>query len=281
MPQETRVDGVRIVFQVIGDNGPWVALVTGGRRGHEEFLPLAAKIAAYGYRVLLHDRRNTGGSDIVIEGQLSEEEIWADDLHCLLQQQAALPAFVGGASSGARTAMMLALRHPKAVRALLLMRVTGGAFAAQRLPENYYSQFIRAAEQGGMQAVCDTPQYRERIETHPAVRASMLAQDPARFIAVLSHWRDLLIEAGRLPVMGVTEAQLNSIAVPTIVIPGNDKVHASGSARAAQCAIPGALLHTLPIQDQDTPLIPFEQWAPLEPEIAQTLAHFMASIDKA
>ena len=29
------------------------------------------------------------------------------------------------------------------------MRVTGGAFAAGRLPENYYDQFIRAAEEGG------------------------------------------------------------------------------------------------------------------------------------
>jgi hypothetical protein len=81
---------------VLGDHGPWLALITGGRRGSQEFVPLAQKIAAFGIRVLLHDRRSIGASD-------------------------------------------------DAVRALFLMRLTGGAFAAGRLPEMYYGQFIHAA----------------------------------------------------------------------------------------------------------------------------------------
>ena len=40
------------------------------------------------------------------------------------------------------------------MRGLLLWHVTGGAFAAQRLAQNYYTQFIEAAERGGMEAVC-------------------------------------------------------------------------------------------------------------------------------
>ena len=70
-----------------------------------------------------------------------------------MSQQGALPAFFGGGSSGARTSILFYLRHPQAVRGLLLLRVTGGEFAAGRLPENYYGQFIRAAEQGGMAAI--------------------------------------------------------------------------------------------------------------------------------
>jgi pimeloyl-ACP methyl ester carboxylesterase len=62
--------------------------------------------------VLLHDRRNTGASDILIEGEESEEEIWTDDL-VLLGHLDALPAFVGGTSSGARMSMLTYLRHPK------------------------------------------------------------------------------------------------------------------------------------------------------------------------
>ena len=38
--------------------------------------------------------------------------------------------------------------YPQAVRGLLLLRVTGGPFAAGRLPEQYYGQFIRAAKAG-------------------------------------------------------------------------------------------------------------------------------------
>ena len=79
-----QVRGVEIVYQIIGDHGPWFALSTGGRRSHNEFVSLAKKIAAGGFRVLLHDRRNTGASEVVISGQEGEEIIWADDLAELL-----------------------------------------------------------------------------------------------------------------------------------------------------------------------------------------------------
>ena len=49
---------------------------------------------------------------------------------------------------------MFGLRHPDATRALMLLRVTGGAFPAKRLPEMYYGQFIDIAKEGGMAAIC-------------------------------------------------------------------------------------------------------------------------------
>ena len=161
------IRGARIKYDVIGSTGrssdPWLALTPGGRRSYVEFIPLADKLAAAGIRVLLHDRRNTGASDIVIDrvGEDGEEEIWADDLHTLLGQLGALPAFIGGASSGSRMSMLTCLRHPAAVRGLLLIRVTGGEFAAGRLPENYYKVFIRAATSGGGQTTVVTPSTTE------------------------------------------------------------------------------------------------------------------------
>ncbi len=146
----SNIRGVNINWQVIGSHGPWLAMITGGRRGYDEFIPLGQKIASQGYRVMLHDRRNTGASELRLEGEEGEEFPWTGDLYELLRQQDALPAFVGGSSAGARTSILFYLRHPQAVRGLLLLRVTGGAFAAGRLPENYYGQFIAAARQGGM-----------------------------------------------------------------------------------------------------------------------------------
>jgi len=282
MPVETlggvnveTIRGVNIVYEIVGERGPWVALITGGRRGHDEFVPLARKIAAGGFRVLLHDRRNTGASDIRIEGDEAEEEIWTDDLYELLSRHGALPAFVGGSSSGARTSILFALRHPKAVRGLLLFRVTGGAFAAGRLPEQYYAQYIQAAQQGGMAAVCDTEQYRERIAANPKNRERLMAMAPQRYIEVMSHWHKLFVAGGHLTVMGVTDGQLRSIKAPTIVIPGNDKTHNSQSGRDAARLIPGSKLHQLPIEDQDIPLIPFGDWAPYEAEMAKVFVDFM------
>ena len=120
------VRGVSINYEVLGSKGPWVALSPGGRRAIEGVESLSKRIAAAGYRVLVHDRRNCGASDVAIEGRESENEIWADDLHELLKQRHALPAWIGGSSSGCRMALLFALRHPQATRGLLLWRVTGG-----------------------------------------------------------------------------------------------------------------------------------------------------------
>jgi pimeloyl-ACP methyl ester carboxylesterase len=262
-------------YRVLGDRGPWLALITGGRRGFNEFVPLAEKIAAHGIRVLLHDRRNTGASDIVIDGHEGEEEIWTDDLYELLAKVGARPAVVGGASSGARTSIITYLRHPDAVRALFLMRLTGGEFAAGRLPEMYYGQFIRAAREGGMPAVCATEQYRERIAANPANRERLMRMDPERYIEVMSNWLAIFTRGPVAPMYGVTEAQLGSIRVPTVVIPGNDKTHSMPCGRAIRKLIPGSRLVELPLEDQDVPLIPFPEWAPHEETIARACAELV------
>ena len=168
------IRGVKLHHRIFGQQGPWVALVTGGRRGFQEFIEIAQKIADQGFQVLLHDRRNTGASDVLIAGEDGEEEIWADDLALLLDHVGATQAYVGGTSSGARLSMLFYLRHPQRVKALLLMRITGGDFAAGRLPHMYYGQFIDAAKAGGMQAVCANEQYQERIAANPANQARLM-----------------------------------------------------------------------------------------------------------
>ena len=271
----SNIRGVNINWQVVGTEGPWLAMITGGRRGHDEFVPLARKIASQGYRVMLHDRRNTGASDLLIEGDEGEEFPWTGDLYELLRQQDALPAFVSGSSAGARTSILFYLRHPHAVRGLLLLRVTGGAFAAGRLPENYYGQFIRAAQQGGMDAVCAMEQWQERMTANPR-NADYLRRLPAqKFIEVFKRWNEIFIAGAHHPVMGVTEQELQSIKVPTLVIPGNDKTHSSASGLVAHKLIPGSELHRLPVTDQDVPLIPFPEWGVYEDEIARVFVDFM------
>ena len=274
-----KIRGVNIFYQIVGDRGPWAALITGGRRGHDEFVPLATKLANAGYRVVLHDRRNTGRSDVLIEGDVAEEILWLDDLHELLKQLNAIPTFIGGSSAGARTAMRYYNRFPNDTRGLLLMRVTGGAFAAGRLPENYYGMFIKAAQQGGMAAVCATEQYQERIAANPQTRDRLMAMDPTQYIKVMSNWQDQFIASTKTEVFGMTDADLAAIAVPTVVIPGNDQTHASVNGRIAATKIPGSVLHQLPITDQEVPLINYSEWAPHEAEIAETFLALMRKVD--
>ena len=190
----------------------------------------------------IHDRRNCGASDVSFDGSKSEYEVWADDLHALLKQLGMLPAIIGGTSSGARLSLLLALRYPQDVRALVLWRITGGEFAIKRLTEKYYDQYIRLAEQGGMAAVCGEEHFAERIRERPGNRERLMALDPKDFVATLRAWREPFAASTDLPLIGTTEADLRSITIPTCIIPGDDLTH--GSVHAATAARLHAELRT-------------------------------------
>src|SRR5664279_6622971 len=176
------VRDVRINYEVIGNSGPWIALTPGSRRSYGELVDLSKAIASFGYRVLLHDRRNCGASEVAFDGSGSKHEVWADDLHELGKQLNALPIYVGGSSAGARLAILFAIRHPDALRGLLLWRVTGGQEAVDRLAENYYGQFIKLAQQGGMKAVAESEHFAELIAARPENRERILSTNVDDFI---------------------------------------------------------------------------------------------------
>lgn len=270
-----KVRGVNLNYEILGKGGPWIALSPGGRRDLNNVKSLAQRMADAGYRVLIHDRRNCGISDIVIGAETSEYETWADDLYDLLTQLNALPVIVGGGSSGCRLSLLFALKYPQHVRALLLWRVTGGAFAAKRLDENYYGQYIRAARSGGMAAVCELDHFKERIAAKPSNREPLMAMDPKAFIAAMERWQKQFAEGAALPIIGASEKELNSIKIPTVIIPGNDKTHAHASAETAHRMIPGSELYDLFPGDLDIDLVPMEDWAHKEGEMAAILADFL------
>jgi pimeloyl-ACP methyl ester carboxylesterase len=274
MPQLT-IRGAHINYEILGDKGPWVALSPGGRRPLEGVKHLAERVAAAGHRVLIHDRRNCGASDVVLEGTESEYEIWAEDLYAMLQHFNALPAFVGGGSSGCRMSLLLALRHPEAVRGLLLWRVTGGEFAAKRLANQYYFQFIDAAKKGGMAAVCETEHFRERIAQRPANRQALMNMDVARFTASFEKWADGFLQDASKPVIGATVAQLQSVKIPTLIVPGNDKTHARDVGEKAHAIMKGSELYILFPEQQDIDIVPPQQWEFKDDELAGVFANFI------
>jgi len=274
MPVAT-IRGVAINYQIVGETGPWVSLSPGGRRAMDGVRSLGQRIANAGYRVLLHDRRNCGASDVIIDGDESEYDIWADDLHALLTQLGATPAYVGGASSGCRMAILFALRHSQSVRALLLWRVTGGRIAAEHLARQYYTEFIELAGRGGMQAVCESEFFAERIAARAENRARLLMMDPQRFIAVMSHWREYFIAGADQPVIGASEDQLRSIRIPTCIVPGNDRIHARRAGANLGSLIPGAVVRDIMPPGPDHEEIPFAEWEQREGELATTFLDFL------
>lgn len=269
------VRGIDIVYEIIGIDGPWVCLATGGRNPYGEFVALSHKLAKHGFRVLLHDRRNCGASEVAIDDAMSEDDHRVEDWHALKTELGIGEAFMGGSSSGCRMSLIYAKRHPELVRGLLLMRVTGGPYPAIRLPENYFSQFIRAAEQGGIEAVCAMDHWRQCIEARPANRDKLMSMGRDRFIAAMSNWRADFMKGVDMPAVGVSAAELGAIRVPTIVVPGNDQIHSEASGRKVASLIPGAQLHVLPLAPTDAELVWFPEWSPHYDEMARVFADFM------
>lgn len=276
---EAQVRGVTLNYEIVGSRGPMIAITPGSRRSYAELVPLARRLADGGYRVLLHDRRNCGASDVAFDGSGSEHDVWADDLHALCGQLGGLPVFAGGSSAGARLALLFALRHPEAARGLLLWRVTGGKEAVDRLAQNYYGQFMEIARKGGMPAVAASEHFAALIKARPANRDRLLAEDPTRFIDVMSTWREHFLKSATLPIVGATEDELRSIRVPVCLIAGNDVIHTPVTARKMASLVPKAELHDDVVEKRadDNLLHDWnqEEWRNAEPRIAEIFTAFL------
>ena len=281
---EAIIRGVHINYEVIGNSGPWIALTPGSRRPYGELVGLSKAIAAASYRVLLHDRRNCGASDVAFDGSGSEHEVWADDLYELGKQLGAMPIYVGGSSAGARLAILFAIRHPDALRGLLLWRVTGGQEAVDRLAENYYGQFIKIAQAGGMQAVCESEHFAECIKVRPANRDRLLQTDVGQFIKVMTTWRERFLESATLPIVGASEAELRAIKAPACLIAGNDVIHTPATARKAASLIPNSELHEDVVEKRSDDNLLKEwdrkEWRDVEPRIAAIFAAFLKRAER-
>ena len=240
MPQFVTRDGCTLPYWLRG-KGQLITLTPGGREPGESVAALAEVLAEHAM-VLTWDRRNAGEADVFVGGDLSESELWAEDLADLIAHLGMGPAWIAGGSAGARTSLLCAIRRPETARGLLLWSASGGPYAAQFLGFNYHVPYIMAAQRGGMAAVCETPFFAERIQANPGNRARLMALDPAAFAADMQRWNAAYFYQPDQALTGIANESLTGLTVPTLIFAGNDDVHTAGASRAAAALIPGATL---------------------------------------
>ena len=274
-----KVRGAKLVYEVLGTSGPWVAITPGGRRGLAWDRPLGVLVAEAGFRVLMYDRRNTGGSEIGFPGQ-SESHEQAEDLLALLKTLGTGPAYIAGCSSGSRLSLLLALHHPEAVKALLLWRVTGGAFAAKRLAFNYYEQFIEAAQQGGLDAVARTEHFSAMIAANPDNRTILDALGVDGFLAAMRRWLTGFHHGSGHPVAGLTPAEMRSIAHPALIVPGNDRTHPLAVGQTAHRLLTNSECRELMGDDLDAD-VDLDGWARKNGTLAAIFIDFLRRRERA
>src|SRR6516162_11179929 len=199
---EIVINGCTISYQESGAGVP-VVLTAGGRWAGYVQRVLAGELAK-DFRVITWDRRNTDGrSDIVIAGDASEADIWAQDLAALISALGVAPCYIGE-YAGCRTTPLVCLKHPELVKGLMLAWPSGGEYAAERLPKSFYRQYIRAALRQGMAGVVEVDRFAGSIKHRSENRLRLLDMQPYAFVRQMAFWESFFLTSGDLPIAGCT-----------------------------------------------------------------------------
>ena len=209
--------GVRL-FAVEDGAGRPIVMLHGPMASHLASLPLVAPLTSR-YRVLAPDVRGSGKS--WSGAPLSFDQL-ADDVAALLDHVGAEQAVVGGVSGGSGVALRFALRHPSRTAALVLVKPVyageeRGYTEEQRQTFARMDAVASRALDEGVQVL--RPLY---ANLPPPVREKALAMlegfDAASVVAT-----SRFVASGAQPF--ASAADLRSLAVPTLLIRGDDALH--------------------------------------------------------
>src|SRR5512132_68744 len=120
--------------------GPPIVILH-GLFGSAQNWHLMAERLAQSYRVFACDLRNHGGSPWADSMTFPE---MADDLEALIDEKNLAPAIVLGHSVGGKTAMLVALKHPDLIDALIVVDIAPVSY------EEPFLDYIRAMQNAGL-----------------------------------------------------------------------------------------------------------------------------------
>ncbi|TIO07067.1 alpha/beta hydrolase [Mesorhizobium sp.] len=176
---------------------------------------------------------------------------FAHDIEALADDLGLGAAVVGGISMGAALALRLAVHRPSRVRALVLARP---AWVSEAAPANMKPYAVV-----GDLLMRHSPEKARRLFDDSTIAAELARLAPDNLSSLQGFFnrpdpvlfgRLLVAIAGDGP--GVSEAEIRTIAVPTLVIGhGQDLVHRLADAQVLAGLIPPARLCTITAKSQD------------------------------
>jgi len=248
------IDGTNLVYELIGSQGPPWVVTPGGRFGKDVpgVRELARTLADSGQKVLIWDRPNTGASDLRFTGA-SESEMQADLLAGLLTALDLAPAIVTGGSGGARVSLLTAARHPEVVSKLAIWWISGGVFGLMTLGIVYCGESLRAAWEGGMEAVASLPEWADSLERNQSNRDRLLRIDPRQFIDVMERWMTVYCPTAGAVVPGLPDADYMRLDLPTLIFRSgrSDPYHTRVTSERLHALIAGSELAEPPWGDRE------------------------------
>jgi pimeloyl-ACP methyl ester carboxylesterase len=222
-------DGVKLHYEVHGENGPVILLSHGYSATAQMWRGQIAALSAR-HRLVLWDMRGHGQSDYPADQSEYSEEKTVADMAAILDAVGAETAIVGGLSLGGYMSLGFYAAHPERVSALLIID-TGPGFKKDE------------AREGWNKTALDTA---ARFEAEGLSRLRSLSKE----MATSTHRSaDGLVRAGRgmltqndARVMNV----LPAIAVPSLIVVGANDTPFLAASDYMAAKIPGAKKVVIP-----------------------------------
>ena len=238
-----RVNGAQLYYDEAG-SGPPIILSPGGLQGVASSYSNVVEALSEEYRVIVYDRRFGGRSRSPM--MVQTWDLACDDVFGLMDALGIERSILGGGSFGAAISFGCAYRRPERVRAIFPSNIAGGAICDGYLTTKLFRSMELAAARG-VGAVIDAfdaddrfaPFSPEVAQTDPEYCSELEAMDTREFIRVMRETAQALF-GGRYPTLGNTKEMLQSIRVPTMIMPGYNDVHPRAVAEMAHRLVPNS-----------------------------------------
>ncbi len=131
--------------------------------------------------------------------------------------------------------------------------ISGGPFGLLTLALVYCGESIRAAWQGGMEAVVELSEWAEVLARNPGNRRRFLELDPKQFIETLERWMLVYCPDPSATLPGLPDEALASFDVPTLVFRSgaSDPYHTRATSEALHSLITSSRLVEPPWGDRE------------------------------
>jgi pimeloyl-ACP methyl ester carboxylesterase len=267
------LDGIPTRYQVTGSGPPLLMFSPGGFDSRLENWSSLGGYARLGllpalsarYTCITFDRRESGESGGRVQ-RLSWRDYVAQAV-ALLDELGVPSAHLMGGCVGCSSAAALAVAHPSRARSMVLFSPAGGA----RYRMKQHARFAAHAafvDEHGLAAVVDLARSHDRsftqdprvgpwvtvLRSDPGFAEQYCAHDRNDYLVGLAGTSRLLYDRDTVP--GVEPEDLMVLAVPALVVPGQDDSHATSAARYLQECLRRAEYWDVPVAEQTADTAP-------------------------
>ena len=245
MADIVNINGCDIRFEIHGEGIPMVSM-PGVFGTLERGRAVAERLSPLGYKVLLWDRPNTGESGLLFEGD-NLLQIWADKLRELLHYTGLSPVFVsGGSGGGGLASLYFAYVYPAEVKGLIFIAPpTDDKETWNYIIQNTFLRSAEMAEKSGITAAVETMgeswelfDWQDQFQRVPQKKQKLLSMNPLAFTERLRAWARSLTAGDRPHFGALSDGQLATINIPSLIFSGADADHPQHTAEALHARLP-------------------------------------------